>query len=389
MTRIFTTTFWLAVVLVGTSVGQDLRLTVDQATGAVRVENVDADSTSFKGYTIGSVGQHLSSEGWTSLADSGLEGWTEANPTGGFLSELNFQAESVLNAGESFELGTAYVTGPHAGDLFFEYLTTDLDVVVSNVHYTGPTNDLAVYVDPNTGEASMANLSPFIDVPSVQGYSILSLSGGLQVDSWTSFADSGGAGDGWIEANPSGNHLSELNLDLAATFENPTAIPLGVIIAPASDTRDLVFEYVTAEGEIRNGSVQYTALPGGGDELGDCNGDGVVDKNDLACISTVEERDVVLASIPSLPGDLDGNGAVDFADFITLSTNFGQNLPGYQDGNVDLADGVDFGDFIGLSLNFGKVPAVAVAVPEPSMLPLSLLVLVWVGRAVKRRSPLP
>ncbi len=102
----------------------------------------------------------------------------------------------------------------------------------------------------------------------------------------------------------------------------------------------------------------------------DCSGDGVVDAADLACVSTIEDRDAVLAAIPTLAGDLDGNGDVAFQDFLVLSANFGQDLPSYTDGNIDLVGGVAFADFLVLSANFGKVPeaagAAAAAVPEPS-----------------------
>ena len=63
---------------------------------------------------------------------------------------------------------------------------------------------------------------------------------------------------------------------------------------------------------------------------------GIVDAADLACVSTIDERDNVLAAIPTLAGDLDGNGDVAFPDFLTLSANFGQDLPSYTDGNIDL-----------------------------------------------------
>jgi hypothetical protein len=286
---------------------------------------------------------------------------------------LNLDEQGVLDAGDSWSLGKAYVPGPHTGDIIFEYITPDLEVISSFVHYTGATNDLAIYVDPATGEASMANLSEFIDTPSIKGYSILSASGGLTENAWTSLASTGSGGEGWTEANPAANHISELNLDNFTAFENPTAISLGAILAPGSDTRDLVFEYITVEGEVRNGTVQYTRLPVDGIP-GDCNNDGVVDEADLACVSTTEERDIVLATIPSLPGDLDGNGQVDFSDFLVVSTNFNMDLPGYQDGNIDLAGGIEFADFLILSTNFNKVPAAAAAaVPEPSAALLGLL----------------
>jgi len=87
---------------------------------------------------------------------------------------------------------------------------------------------------------------------------------------------------------------------------------------------------------------------------GDCNGDFTIDASDLSCASDVIERDLVLDALNTLPGDLDGNGEVAFADFLLLSTNFGKDLPSYADGNIDLQNGVDFADFLVLSSNFGR-----------------------------------
>ena len=102
--------------------------------------------------------------------------------------------------------------------------------------------------------------------------------------------------------------------------------------------------------------------------FGDCNGDGVVDAADLACVSTIEERDIVLAAIPTLPGDLDGNGSVEFPDFLTLSAAFGTVVGSYPEGDVNLNGTVDFPDFLVLSANFGGTFAGAAAsVPEPSV----------------------
>ena len=147
-------------------------------------------------------------------------------------------------------------------------------------------------------------------------------------------------------------------------------------------------EQLQVEGYIDNGWI--TAF-GGTDKLvmefdgdfttlsalgliGDCNFDGVLDAADLDCVATIEERDAVLASLNTLPGDLNGNGDVAFADFLVLSDNFGDpTKTSYSDGNIDLMDDVAFADFLVLSANFGKTPAAAgtaAAVPEPSSLAL-------------------
>ena len=134
----------------------------------------------------------------------------------------------------------------------------------------------------------------------------------------------------------------------------------------------------------------------GGDvhQVADCSGDGIVSADDLACVHTFAEasvqRDAVLAEIGSLPGDLDGDGEVAFADFLVLSGNFGMDnaaAPEYTSGNIDLENGVDFADFLVLSANFGQTPAgSAAAVPEPSAGLLASLAVLAVAAFRRRRA---
>ena len=112
----------------------------------------------------------------------------------------------------------------------------------------------------------------------------------------------------------------------------------------------------------------FFGTPSGETLLGDCNLDGVLNADDLDCVSDIAQRDAVLGALNTLPGDLDGNGEVAFADFLVLSSNFGKDLPLYTDGNIDLEGGVAFADFLLLSSNFRN--AAAAAVPEPSGLML-------------------
>lgn len=111
--------------------------------------------------------------------------------------------------------------------------------------------------------------------------------------------------------------------------------------------------------------------------VGDCNLDTVLDAVDLQCVPSVEDRDAVLSALNTVAGDLDGNGNVEFADFLVLSGNFGSDNPSYAAGNIDLAGGVEFADFLVLSGNFGFSSAGAEgnlsAVPEPNGVLLSML----------------
>lgn len=63
---------------------------------------------------------------------------------------------------------------------------------------------------------------------------------------------------------------------------------------------------------------------------------------------------VVDPPAPQLDGDIDGNGKVEFADFLVLSRNFGQEVLGRENGDFDGNGIVDFSDFLKLSQNFGS-----------------------------------
>ena len=121
--------------------------------------------------------------------------------------------------------------------------------------------------------------------------------------------------------------------------------------------------------------------------LGDCNEDGTVDANDLACVADLQNLDAVLAETGLIKGDLDASGDVGFSDFLILSGNFSQTGVGYVGGDIDLNDAVEFGDFLTLSGNFGLTGgagAGGAAVPEPSS-HLLFTVLLGLALAMTRR----
>jgi len=69
-----------------------------------------------------------------------------------------------------------------------------------------------------------------------------------------------------------------------------------------------------------------------------------------------------------LRGDLNRDGIVSIADFITLASNFGKTNATYADGDVNYDGSVTIADFIELSSNFNKsIPAPAsTARPQPA-----------------------
>ena len=77
---------------------------------------------------------------------------------------------------------------------------------------------------------------------------------------------------------------------------------------------------------------------------------------DLNLDSRVDDDDLtfMIESIfKTQAGDTDLDGDVDFADFLVVSGNFGNDQSGWSDGNFDLDESVLFADFLILSAQFG------------------------------------
>lgn len=88
----------------------------------------------------------------------------------------------------------------------------------------------------------------------------------------------------------------------------------------------------------------------------DITGDSAVNTADL---------ELFLKDVERLNGDTDLNGAVEFADFLALSENFGEEGD-WSMGDFDSSGDVGFPDFLILSDNFGRDFLGAAAVPEPN-----------------------
>lgn len=84
-----------------------------------------------------------------------------------------------------------------------------------------------------------------------------------------------------------------------------------------------------------------------------------------------------------IAGDIDGDGMVDFSDFLILSNSFGQTVDPGSLGDIDGDGSVAFSDFLVLSDNFGKTAAAAV--PEPSSVSLFGIAVLLVGLLRCRR----
>lgn len=328
-----------------------LRLVVDRGTGVVSIRNGTGETFEVDGYSISSASGALSPTGWTSLADQAVPGWEEAPPPAATrLSELNatgslqFNDATVANLGPAFALNASSIGEAIGGsDLQFEYTTDSGDVRNGVVEYVG-YNNLVMFVNPLTGEATLRNMSNF-DV-AIDGYTITSAAGSLEPANgdWLSLDDQNLTGGQWFEANASVTRLSELLMTGEMPFDSGDALTLGALF-DAAGVGDLTFEFLLAgESSPLLGEVVY-----------------------------------------QIPGDFDLNGAVDAADLAIWRSAFGASTEG--DAN---ADGVtDGADLLVWQQNFGATwsPAASIAqaaVPEPSTAALALLAATFI--ASRRRT---
>ncbi|MEL7237752.1 MAG: dockerin type I repeat-containing protein, partial [Planctomycetota bacterium] len=93
---------------------------------------------------------------------------------------------------------------------------------------------------------------------------------------------------------------------------------------------------------------------------------------------TSDEEVIEIAPDPfRLPGDANGDGSVNLADFLILRTNFNGGFGGFQNGDFNSDGSIDLADFLILRNNFGNQadapPLNYFAVPEPATAGLALV----------------
>lgn len=103
---------------------------------------------------------------------------------------------------------------------------------------------------------------------------------------------------------------------------------------------------------------------------GDCNGDNNVNVKDANCTPQASLAGFLSANGLIL-GDADGDGEVQFSDFVVLSGKFGYRGQ-YTEGDLNKDGRVQFEDFVTLSTHYGQ-SATALVVPEPNSWTLALL----------------
>ncbi len=189
----------------------------------------------FSGFTPDSSGS------WTLIEANSISGsFTDISATGVTLQDGLFWQTRTVEAGG----------GREAAELF-----VDTQLV------------LAIDAD-NGGTATI--MSPVAGFPvTIEGYRVRSAGGGLNPSGWSSLDDLDGPGNndgGWRETPGSANQLAELNQD-GSTSIDETGVSLGAIYAPDAPPEfrapvpgaDLVFDYMTSDGAVRQGIVNINS----------------------------------------------------------------------------------------------------------------------------------
>jgi hypothetical protein len=345
--------------LVQLAVEEVLVLQVNRNTGAVSIANIGTQPKSLDGYSI--LSTHGSLKGaWNSLDDQNFDGantWVEAGPTVNALSELHpLAGGSTVNAAGTLNLGTPYqVTVPALGvdpdDLTFEYNSPTRGTVRGQVVYTGTKtlNNFVLTIDPATGQSQIKLDSPI--ATAIDGYAIYSDSGSLTPATWNSLQDQSAsvpAAAGWEQAPPapSANAVAELKADGSLEFQNNTGFQLGQLFKTVGGVQDLRFEFLMPGQSVpRLGTVVYGPI-----------------------------TPVGPPSVGGLPGDYNGDGKVDAADYVVWRKNpagFGGDPAGYNTWRTNFGRTSGSGSGVGSS-----------AVPEPGT--AALLILSFVAFAGRR-----
>ncbi|MCO6044349.1 hypothetical protein NG895_10565 [Aeoliella sp. ICT_H6.2] len=185
--------------------------------------------------------------------------------------------------------------------------------------------ELSLEVNSSTGEVFIKNDAPF-DVD-LDFYKVTSASGSLDLSAsgWNSLEDpdgnpgnfpsGSGSGDGWEKfGGLDSTVVAESYLDGATTMGTASSVSLGSLFA--GGTEDLYFRYRTAGGVFIDAAVVYVS----GGLPGDFNGDGTVDIADY-----VVWRNNLGGDSTALNGNGAGGMTVTSADYDLWKDHFGDS----------------------------------------------------------------
>ena len=258
-------------------------------------------------------------------------------------------------AGHEVRIGSSLNEEFPFDDGVSDFLGTIDDVRIYNEAFA--PSQMRAEVDRSSGDIKLIGGQFARDI---KYYEISSEAGSLDAAAWgngnldTQNVDPTGEGSGetWDALTGTSNRLVEAFLLGSTLLDDGRMLKLAGAFAGGEEDLDL--QIVTTDNEVLNLSIDY---------VGEAT----------ACDAATQ-------------GDMDGNGSVDFDDFVILSNNFGSTSGvDHTSGDIDCNGAVDFDDFVILSNNFGSTVAAAASVPEPTVAPVFAFAIVFALAGRKRR----
>lgn len=315
------------------TLNEDVVLRIDASTGAASIENSGDASVSIDAYEVNSALGFLDPAGWSSIAPTG--GWeAPAGSTANSIAELNPSATPLTLAatgsqaiGNPFDAdNTGFDAAITAAGFGNDYLDVEFLFGEDNaneqfqglvIYENQRFNNLVLEINTSSGAASLINEST-LDV-SIDLIEFSSSAGALNPNGFNGIRDTQA---GWQTSNQnSANGLIEFlpgdgSPAVGETIAGGTSFTLGNAFDAGNAARDVAFAFHILGGDDNGfaGAVRYvgSALPG------DFNGDGLVNSADF----TVWRDNLGAADETALMGNGDGLNGVDIGDYNQWKANF-------------------------------------------------------------------
>ncbi|WP_442481382.1 PEP-CTERM sorting domain-containing protein [Aeoliella sp. SH292] len=184
---------------------------------------------------------------------------------------------------------------------------------------------LTLQVDPSNGLAQIVNDTAINETVVLEYYEIRSAGGRLNANSWNPLDTGPKDANFWeVLGTPSSQMLAEFNLTGEQGLNDGNSLFLGAAYQTGVGQTPLEFKYRDAlSGQMRTGNVEFTTIESPSTP-GDYNGDGVVNLADY----TVWRDNLGAAEGSLLAGNGDGSGTVDAGDYSRWKQNFGAGVGG-------------------------------------------------------------
>lgn len=289
--------------------------------------------------------------------------WIRTGAFGAGHTVLEMSGNARVNAEGGLQSNSRNTLDPAA---FLNELSSEISLTGNAVYHTG--NRLEIVSDEVTG------------IIAGPGQTVINLSGDAQLIAPGGIL-TGGDGPALGPSMPlldpdlpreGNNRYDDFSFEINIS-DNATLAVL------ADEVDDLLADIYLGSGLIKGDGITHQLVPDG-IELTERDADG------LFSVVEIADARVFFVESTGLAEDFNGNGTVDFADFVMFSNVFGQDVPpGDPKFDLDMNGNIGFSDFVTFSVAFGNSANVA-SVPEPTGLTSVCLGLFTLLSMLKRKA---